>query len=470
MAVKSIFSKKLFAHPIFWIGLFFLIRLVGLFNPPLETGHNWRQVTGLMVSRNFLEVEANPFYPRVDDNNGESGIIGMEFPLMNYLVFLIAKIFGYQHWYGRLVGLIISSFGMLAFYDLIKRWFNSKMALSALILLLSSIWFNYSRKMMPDVFCISLILIAINAGDKYLLSGKMQQLFLFLVLICFAVLSKIPAIVYFPVILLIIAYRPKHKLRMAGLIAGILTSSVFVYLWYFVWCPHLASTYGNWFNAGQSFTTGWQEISNNLSAVFKNFYFHSFYSYTAFIISIAGLIIAIIKKKRKILLPVFSVAFLFFLYIIKSGFYFHHHNYYIIPFVPILALLASYALQRIKQQYLFIGLILIASLESIANQQHDFFIKDSEKYKMRLEHLVDQHIPKESLVAINSPDNPQEIYLSHRKGWICTNQQLKSNAFIEELKKSGCAYLIINKKKEHEKISIGKILYEGEFYRISQFE
>lgn len=63
----------------FWIFLFFLVRLFGITNPPLEIGHSWRQVTGLMVSRNFLEVDANILYPRVDDTNGETGIIGMEF-------------------------------------------------------------------------------------------------------------------------------------------------------------------------------------------------------------------------------------------------------------------------------------------------------------------------------------------------------------------------------------------------------
>ena len=39
------------------IGLFFLIRLIGITNPPLEIAHNWRQVTGLMVARNYLEID-----------------------------------------------------------------------------------------------------------------------------------------------------------------------------------------------------------------------------------------------------------------------------------------------------------------------------------------------------------------------------------------------------------------------------
>ena len=86
--------KKLTAYGLnnvwIWILLFFLIRLIGITNPPLEMTHNWRQVTGLMVARNFLEVDNNILYPRIDDNGGQTGIIGMEFPTLNYLHYVVA--------------------------------------------------------------------------------------------------------------------------------------------------------------------------------------------------------------------------------------------------------------------------------------------------------------------------------------------------------------------------------------------
>ena len=97
----------------FWIILFFFIRLIGITNPPLEIGHNWRQTTVTMVSRNFLETDNNIFYPRIDIAGNKTGITGMEFPLFNYLTYLVSEIFGYQHWYGRLINLIISSLGLI---------------------------------------------------------------------------------------------------------------------------------------------------------------------------------------------------------------------------------------------------------------------------------------------------------------------------------------------------------------------
>jgi len=107
----------------FWIIFYFVIRLYGITDPPLEIGHHWRQVTGLMVARNFLEVNPNIFFPRVDETNGGTGIIGMEFPIMNYLHYLLSLIFGYQHWYGRLINLTISSLGIYYFYLLLRKCF-----------------------------------------------------------------------------------------------------------------------------------------------------------------------------------------------------------------------------------------------------------------------------------------------------------------------------------------------------------
>ena len=65
----------------FWILIFLLIRLIGITNPPIETGHNWRQTTVTMVARNFVEVDNNILYPRIDIAGEKTGITGMEFPI-----------------------------------------------------------------------------------------------------------------------------------------------------------------------------------------------------------------------------------------------------------------------------------------------------------------------------------------------------------------------------------------------------
>jgi hypothetical protein len=64
----------------FWLLFFFVIRLFGITNAPLEMGHNWRQSLTNMVARNFLEGRVNLFYPVIDIAGDKTGIIGIEFP------------------------------------------------------------------------------------------------------------------------------------------------------------------------------------------------------------------------------------------------------------------------------------------------------------------------------------------------------------------------------------------------------
>ena len=136
----------------FWIILYFLLRLYGITFPPIETNHGWRQTTVNMVARNFLEIDANILYPRIDVAGDKTGITGMEFPLLNYLIYLMSSLFSYEHWYGRLINLMVSSFGVWYFYKTLKKYFSVEVCFNATIILLSSIWFSYSRKIMPDTF------------------------------------------------------------------------------------------------------------------------------------------------------------------------------------------------------------------------------------------------------------------------------------------------------------------------------
>ena len=132
-----------------WILLFFLIRLIGITIPPLEISHNWRQSFTNTVARNFLEVDNNILYPRAIIFGNNNGVLGTEFPFFNYLIYIISKIFGYAHWYGRLINLIISSIGIYFFYKIINKFLKPEIAFNSAIILLCSVWFMFSRKAMP---------------------------------------------------------------------------------------------------------------------------------------------------------------------------------------------------------------------------------------------------------------------------------------------------------------------------------
>lgn len=432
----------------FYILLFFILRLIGITNPPLEVSHNWRQTTVTMVARNFIEVDANPFYPRIDFAGEKTGITGMEFPLLNYLIYLASAMFGYEHWYGRLINLIFSSVGLWFFYLLVRKYFLHPIAFNATLILAVSVWFSYSRKIMPDTFSMSLVLMGLYVGTNYLEATKNNwiQLLSYMLLLALGVLSKLPSGCLLPV-LVILYFNNKIPLSRKWLFA---TATAFALLlvawWYFYWVPHLVSTYGFWhFFMGKSIRIGIAEIILHYQDALSNFY-DTALKYIGFLACVMGLVMMVKKRDMQMIL-IATFSFIPFLIImLKAGFTFTHHGYYMIPFVPVMALLAAYGLQIIQSTKLKTLVITAIAFEGIAAQQHDFRIHENYQNCMKLESTLDQFSERSDLILINSGEYPTPMYFAHRKGWIHTNEKVMDPHYIADLKTKGLKYIIILKR------------------------
>lgn len=440
----NFFPRSIIKTAEFWIVVLFLVRLVGITAPPLEGSHNWRQCTDLMVARNLYEGNGDLLHPMVEDTGATEGVIGMEFPLLSGLHALTAQVFGYTHWYGRLINLLVSSLGLWFFAKILRLFkLDERVVLTSTLFLGVSIWFCFSRKIMADTFCISLIFIALYCGIKYLEGKSPRWLFAYALTASVAVLSKIPAALYLVLLLPAVmnsAWSRRNRVWTA--IATLLPVTVAV-LWYFVWNPHLATMYGNWYNQGLSVREGLLDCLRHPMQILDNFYFDAFCGFLLFIASCIGFILLIIKKKRKEILIFLLLLMAFIAFIIKSGYHFYDQSYYMIPFVPAMALLAGYAISSVSKNWIFITLMLVCCAESIGNQQHDFFIKEKEKYKMEIAEVMKAHAD-DGLVMVNGKGNPQLLYLAHRKGWSCTKEDIENKEFMTKKIAEGCRYLVID--------------------------
>lgn len=448
----------------FWIILFFILRLYGISDPPLEIAHNWRQATGNMVARNFYETDHNILYPRVDMAGEKTGITGTEFPVLNYLTYLLSVVFGFHDWFGRLINLVVSSFGVFYFYKLLKLRFDEGFSFHSSFLLLTSMWLMYSRKAMPDTFSASLVIMGLYFAFRYVTDHKRSALVAYFLFTTMGVLSKIPS-AYLLVVLIFPLLDKKTDFKYKKYL-GFVTMLAFtpVIWWYFYWVPYLVKHFGFWhYYMGTSFMNGFQEIASNIGRTLDKFYFESL-KYAGFVMFTAGLVIAIIKKEKVLLWILLLCSFSFLVFMLKAGRNFYHHSYYIIPFVPVMCLFAAYGLTRIQKHWLQILIIAIIVIEGIANQQHDFRIRDSEKYKLTLGNIADKVSKRNELVAINGGDNPQQVYLLHRKGWTITSEQASDLLYLNEIKNKGCKFLFINKHMlEGKRIKIqNRIVYNDE--------
>lgn len=442
--------KNLLKDIRFWITFFFIIRLIGITNPPLEVAHNWRQTTVTMVARNFLECNNNIFYPRIDIAGEKTGITGMEFPLLNYLIYLTAELFGYQHWYGRLINLIVSSLGLLFFYKLTRKYFTEQISLYSTIILSVSIWFQFSRKVMPDTFSMSFILASLYYGSNYLETNESRKrlwyLMAYSLLLTLGALSKLPSAYLMIVLVIYFQNKEIHVKRKIISFIVTLTSMLPVLIWYFFWVPYLVNTYEfTHFFMGKNMVVGFLEIVQNIPETLTRFYDVAL-KYIGFILFLYGLVYSLIRKEKS-LLSVFFLSFAGFSFIIFSGgFTFYHHSYYIIPFVPVMALVAGYGLSKITNTKIAILLLFAVALEGIGNQQHDFRIREREIFLANLEKDLDKVSDSKDLILINSGDYPTPMYFAHRKGWVNVNDKIQDDNYLLELKDKGLKYILILKK------------------------
>lgn len=457
----------------FWIILLLVIRLYAITLPPIEVSHSWRQTTVAMAARNFYEIDNNILYPRIDISEDLSGITGMEFPIFNYLIYIISLIFGYTHWYGRVINLITTSIGCYYFYRLIKKYFSERISFCSTIILLTSIWLQYSRKIMPDTFSMSLVIMGIYYGTNYLEQDKqsVKNIILYIIFSVIGILSKLPsgyamAIFAIPIFNKRILINRKIKFCLASLL--ICFPVVF---WYFYWVPYLVEEYGLWhFFMGKSFTEGFQEIIVNIHETLKHFYQFAL-MYLGFAAFIIGLILCIIKKEKKILTILILSFTAFCIIIFKSGWTFAHHAYYIIPFVPVMALIAGYAVASINRKGIRVLILIAITIENISSHTSDYTIKDNRKALLKLESVLDSLSSPDDLIAINSGEDPTAMYFSHRKGWVCSNNDLSNEKYINFLRKKDARYVVILKKVFGSDIKLDLIkVYQSDDYDIYQIK
>ena len=292
-SLLAIFKEKYAPDIRFWVLLFFIFRLYGITDPPLEIAHNWRQVTGDMVARNMYEIDNNILYPRLDFGGEKTGITGTEFSVLNYLMYLLSLLFGFHDWFGRLINLIVSSIGVLYFYKLLRLKFDEKFSFYAGFLLLTSMWLIYSRKVMPDTFSTSLVIISLYHAFMYFKGSKIFHAVLYFIFVTLGILSKIPSA--YLLIILVFPFIDKSVPTINKIWVFVFTLLMFIPVgfWYFYWVPYLVSHFGfAHYYMGTGIFQGFHEIVTNMSRTFEKFYFDAF-KFIGFITCVFGFVFAI---------------------------------------------------------------------------------------------------------------------------------------------------------------------------------
>lgn len=445
---------------LWFLALSFAVRLVNITAPPLERAHSWRQATGLMVARNLARGDGDILHPRIDERPETSREISMEFPLLPWMHGTIAKGFGYAHWQSRLINLVVVMGGLWCFYLILARWHTDRLAATATVILTMSMWFSFGRKAMPDTFSCAMVLMGIESLLRALERGGVGRWVFSALVLTLGVLSKLPAaILLFPVPLLAMGATRKHQLALV-VTGGVVMAAAF--WWYGIHAPSVAEKAATWYHQGQSLSESLSSLWAHKGQLLGRFAFSALRSYAGFAAVLLGLWCLVRKGPgHEVMRWMVGMSCLgCALLMLRAGFYFHHHDYYIMPFVPALALVAAVGLDRIPRPWAEVALVLMV-LEAGLNQQHDLGVPASELPKLELDQLAEEHIPSDGHVVLIVEGNPIELYLLDRKGWVHPpSVPLNASTYTQH----GPAWLLLQSKDADTFQHLGKIQHTDEHY------
>jgi 4-amino-4-deoxy-L-arabinose transferase-like glycosyltransferase len=399
----------------FWIFVAFLLRLPSITQAPLEFSHAWRQALSNMSSRYYAEAtNFDVLRPRTNIIDKKSNIIASEFPAFNLVHAGISKVFGYRHWYGRLINLLMSSLGIWCFYLFLLRFLKDEQAKTAAILLLSSIFFSFGRKLMPDVWSVSLVLTGMYLITEWIvrMNGAWWRLFGGMLAISLGVLSKLPALLTLSFLILPL-YVYRHLVKKWILIAGLLILFLFpAWWWYFEWTPQLVQEGAFQLFFPYSFREGLSALLPLWQSALEKIYFSAMQSFAGFAFFLTGMYVLFVKREDLFLGMVFISLLLLIAFAIKTGEVFPTHNYYVIPFVPVMCMVAAIGVYLIRGQTWQMAMIALIVSEGLLNQAYDFVIPEERKIVMQANEVLKQIVPTGDTIAVYSEGSPVLAYFA----------------------------------------------------------
>ncbi len=170
-------------------------------NSPIADWHSWRQADTAAVTRNYLKLGINIFYPRYDDFSDVSGkglfnLDGyrfVEFPIFNLIHFTLVKFFpGFTLEYlGRMTSVIAATVTSLALYVIVRRnagGLAGVMAATFYSILPYNVFFT--RLVLPEPLMVCLAVLTLLCFDNWIRDKGNFWLWFGMVIGALAVLVK----------------------------------------------------------------------------------------------------------------------------------------------------------------------------------------------------------------------------------------------------------------------------------------
>ncbi len=448
----------------------------------LVESHSWRQADIAMVASNFYRNGFDIFHPQIDWAGSFPGYIGMEFPLVPYLMALLYALFGEQIFLGRLLSISFCVLSTYYFYLLVRSYFTRPIALISLVFFFfSPLCIFFSRTLISDNAMLCFSIGAIYFFSQWMKNEKTLYFILSLIFAMLALLLKIPA----AIIGLPIAYLAWHKygwpfLRMTRLwIFGFIVTIPSI-LWY-LHAFTLAKNNYPFVMFGEGRGVWYTGFGIFLDVAFLKQVFVRLAAFLVtpigLIMSIAGAIMTTWNKPNTYLFHWWAAGFFVFFII---GFPGQGHEYYQLQLLPVASLFAalfcdefmkyrdefnSRILKPGLRTFMVICLIvgfLVSSLALVETRYHSYIEKILYEGGLSIQPIV----PVNALILAADWNNPVLIQASKRRGWHFPGSQTNKGRarpwsvfLLEKRRSEGASYFVAPVKSDmNRQIASGSFL------------
>lgn len=444
-----------------------------VFTMDLTGIHVWRQTQTQTNIQNFYEEDLSITDPRINYRGETDGILRMEFPVMQWLIALLYKVFGDHIAITRIFTFILGLFSVWGMYRLAHSIFHNRKTavIAAWCFNFSPVFYYYTVNPLPDNFALCCSLWGLAFFFEWINTERWSAVIFAAFFLSLSTLAKLPFVLF---AIVPGAYLLRgifiSKKRKGSLAASVIYIALFVpaAAWY-VWVVP------GW--TGNGVVKGILDADSSQVKLLLDILIGNIVStlpellinYAACVFFVWGIYIIIKRKiyKHKLfylfaLLAIAVIAyFLFELNMISTV-----HDYYMFPFLPGLFLVVSlgayYLLSagsrpvRIFSTVLLLALPLTAFLriDTRWDEASPGFNADLLKYKKELRAAV-----PDTALCVAGNDVSQNIffYYIHKKGWTFHHDSLPAERLKEMIGK-GAVFLYSDSRKLEESFQSEQLL------------
>ncbi|WP_116125879.1 glycosyltransferase family 39 protein [Lewinella sp. IMCC34183] len=438
-----------------------------IFPLEIQGHHNWRQSQTMWNVYNFTYHDNDILNPRDSEWNGESNILRLEFPVMQWAIAQVVRLTGREVLVARLAVWLIGVFGLFAFYRLLRvMGFAAWLSLAGTVLLqFSPLFYFYTVNVQPD-------LLALAAGIWYLylifayfryraltyLAGAGLALLLCTLAKLPFLMFSIVSIVYFLVELLT-GRRPLGKLfAFAGIQLLLVSPALAWYAWVMPTWKSSPALYGIFGNTN----TSAQDL-----AILRYFY-QQYLSYDLLSPAVWAFFLlgVFVPAARRVTVPyaryVWALALMTVLYVVLQwNTITTVHDYYLLPLLPWMYIVVCAGAGRVVQwtaarsragigQFLVAAAVVAAPLTAYSLRQGYWDVsmsyrygefRDVFAYQDELRAAVDDDA---RVIVVN--DNTATIFtwLIRKQGYIFAGNSLRPAWIGDMVENYGATHLYSN--------------------------